>query len=101
MLYFILRDYPEHLEAFLKAQVAVLGKDTPYVGLAGTAHETKCREAGVPFVPEVFVDIDYDPSGKLLGVPQSKPPTPEIIAQKLERMIKHGESRSPCRWNIS
>lgn len=35
-------------------------------GLAGTAHESACRDAGVEFIPELYVDLDYDTDGGLI-----------------------------------
>jgi UPF0271 protein len=86
MLYFILRDKPELLRIFLQAQISLFGQSMPFFGLSGTSHETICKELGVPFVPEVFVDIDYDPS------------TPEGISRKVTRMFENAESRSYTRF---
>lgn len=38
----------------------------PFYGLAGTAHETICAEAGVEFVPELYVDLNYGGAGNLV-----------------------------------
>lgn len=43
-------------------------------------------------MPEVFVDIDYDTSGNLLGVPQSNPCTPEGIKAKVSSMLNKLET---------
>lgn len=48
---------------------------------------------GVPFVPELFCDIDYDKTGKLLSVPESKMPTEAGIREKLARVLTKGESK--------
>ncbi|KAL7418999.1 hypothetical protein Q5752_006683 [Cryptotrichosporon argae] len=87
-LYFMLRDEPELLRAFLKAHISLSpAAPLPFFGLAGTAHETVCAELGVPFVPELFVDIDYDAAGKLLSVPESRVPTEQIIKDKLSTIF--------------
>jgi UPF0271 protein len=40
--------------------------DVPVFGIAGTAHETAARAAGVHFVSEFYVDLDYDADGTLI-----------------------------------
>nr|WP_042178256.1 5-oxoprolinase subunit PxpA [Kibdelosporangium sp. MJ126-NF4] len=40
--------------------------DVPVFGLAGTAHEAVCLELGVPFVAELYVDLNYDGAGELI-----------------------------------
>lgn len=44
----------------------------PVYGLPNTLHEKMAQKYGIPFVPEAFVDVNYDASGKLLGVPGSR-----------------------------
>lgn len=51
----------------------------PVYGMPNTLHEKMARRYGIPFVPEAFVDVNYDASGKLLGVPGSRKLTPEEI----------------------
>ncbi|TYJ51913.1 hypothetical protein B9479_007492 [Cryptococcus floricola] len=95
-LYFILRDSPALLRAFLKAQLALSppppNQPIPFVGLAGTAHESVCKELGIPFIPELFVDIDYDAEGRLLSVGESRKPTEEGIREKVERVLREKET---------
>lgn len=50
----------------------------PFFGLAGTAHEKVCAEAGVEFVPELYVDLNYDGEGNL--VIERKPHTTDPTA---------------------
>ncbi|MGN2299610.1 5-oxoprolinase subunit PxpA [Micrococcus luteus KDCGSN] len=38
----------------------------PMFGMAGTTHEHVCRERGVDFVGELYVDLDYDDAGGLI-----------------------------------
>jgi hypothetical protein len=47
---------------------------------------------GVPFVPELFVDIDYDGQGKLMSVAESDSPTEQIIHDKLTRVLEEKSS---------
>ncbi|MEJ7651307.1 MAG: 5-oxoprolinase subunit PxpA [Nakamurella sp.] len=44
---------------------AVAVFDVPFFGLAGTEHERICAEVGVPFVGELYVDMDYHGDGSL------------------------------------
>ncbi|KAK1923917.1 hypothetical protein DB88DRAFT_488455 [Papiliotrema laurentii] len=92
MLYFILRDNEDCMRAFMRAQTAVFKTSIPFFGLGGTVHEKVCKELGVPFVPEVFCDIDYTSGGTLLGVPQSNPATPESAAGKIRQMLTSQET---------
>lgn len=54
-------------EALMRGAAAV-ARDlaVPFFGLAGTAHERVCAEFGVAFVPELYVDLNYDAAGGLL-----------------------------------
>lgn len=97
MLWFILRDNVEIMRAFMKAQVALFGTSIPMLGCENSAHDQVCKEAGVPFIPEIFADIDYNAEGRNLGVPESKAPTPELITKKLERVFTKQESESEQR----
>lgn len=38
----------------------------PIFGLAGTMHETVSLSRGIPFVPEYYVDLDYDDVGMIV-----------------------------------
>jgi UPF0271 protein len=44
----------------------------PVYGLPNTLHESMAKKYGIPFIPEAFVDVNYDAQGKLLGVPGSR-----------------------------
>jgi len=54
-LYFYLLSSREVCVAAIKAIKAF---NLPMYGLPGTLHEEICKELGVPFVPELFVDIE-------------------------------------------
>lgn len=90
--YFMLRDDADLTRAFLTAHISVNGKETPFVGLAGTNMEQVAKELGVPFIPELFVDIDYDSEGKLLSVPMSNKCTVEGIRKKVQSLIQDGST---------
>ncbi|MCV7719852.1 LamB/YcsF family protein [Micrococcus luteus] len=38
----------------------------PVYGLAGTSHEKVCQDRGIEFVPELYVDLNYDAAGQLI-----------------------------------
>ena len=57
-LYGMLSRDPELMRS--AAKVAAL-YEVPMFGLAGTAHESVCAEMGVPFVGELYVDLNYNP----------------------------------------
>jgi len=61
------------------AMKAISHFGVPVYGLPGTLHESKAAKYGVPFVPEAFVDVNYNAKGALLGVPGSRKMTPESI----------------------
>lgn len=59
----------------------------PFYGLAGTDHETVCREVGVDFVPELYVDLNYGPEGQLLIQRRPEPTDPAAAADRVRRAI--------------
>ncbi|OAA37822.1 Glycoside hydrolase/deacetylase, beta/alpha-barrel [Metarhizium rileyi] len=42
-----------------------------------------CRELGIPFQAELYIDIDHSPEGKLLPASQSRPATPETCVERV------------------
>ncbi|KAJ7155222.1 lactam utilization protein lamb [Mycena filopes] len=62
-----------------------------FIGLAGTAHQTACEEAGVRFIPEWFADLDYDPTGKLLITKTHEPVTKDVIQTRVTRLLERHE----------
>jgi UPF0271 protein len=46
--------------------------NVPVYGMPNTLHERMAKKHGIPFVPEAFVDVNYDAKGALLGVPGSR-----------------------------
>lgn len=60
--------------------------DLPFLGMANTNHQTKCKELGIQFVREGYCERRYDSNGQL--VPRSSPDAEihdlqEICAQAL------------------
>jgi UPF0271 protein len=90
-LYTTIVDSAEHAQAVARA-VATLGRDVillmpPEVGEAA-AH------AGVPFVPEGYVDLDYDERGKLVLERAKQTRDPEEMGKKAVRLIREGRVRT-------
>ncbi|GAB3392974.1 5-oxoprolinase subunit PxpA [Humibacter soli] len=82
---------PVHAEAVADA-VAAYPADLPVLGLAGSAIERACRERGVPFVYEAFIDRAYLSDGSL--VPRSRPGAvlgaDDGVAERAVRMAVEG-----------
>jgi len=65
--------------------------EVPFLGLAGTAHESVCREEGVEFIPEMYVDMDYDARARLILTRAAHETDPAAAADRVTRAIR-GES---------
>lgn len=61
------------------AMKAIAHFKVPVYGMPGTLHEVKAEKYGVEFVPEAFVDVNYDANGVLLGVKGSRKMTPKGV----------------------
>lgn len=59
----------------------------PFFGLAGTAHETVCAELGVPFVAELYVDLNYSPDGALIIQRRPEQADPEQVKDRVGRAL--------------
>ncbi|KAJ7200824.1 lactam utilization protein lamb [Mycena pura] len=59
-----------------------------FIGLAGTAHQVACEEAGIRFIPEWFADLEYDPTGKLLITKTHVPVPTKVIRERVTRMLE-------------
>lgn len=46
--------------------------NVPVYGLPGTLHESGAKKYNIPFIPEAFVDVNYNNKGALMGVPGSR-----------------------------
>jgi UPF0271 protein len=80
-------DSSEHAQAVAEG-VAALGPEVillmpPEVGPAAAA-------AGVPFVPEGYVDLDYDASGKLVLERVKQLRDPAATAERALRLVRDG-----------
>lgn len=68
------------------APVAAL-YDVPMLGMAGTAHEFVCAEMGVPFVAELYVDLDYRADGSLIIQRRPTPKDPQLAASRVRSAL--------------
>ncbi|WP_434620144.1 5-oxoprolinase subunit PxpA [Arthrobacter sp. A5] len=62
--------------------------DVPIYGLAGTAHQRVCDEMGVPFVGELYVDLNYGSAGELLIQRRPEPTDPAAAAGRVRRVLR-------------
>ncbi|WDF33977.1 5-oxoprolinase subunit PxpA [Arthrobacter agilis] len=62
----------------------------PIYGIAGTAHQSVCDELGVPFVAELYVDLNYGPAGELLIQRRPEPTDPAAAARRVTRALGDG-----------
>jgi UPF0271 protein len=90
-LYTMIVDSSEYAEAVSEA-VASLGPDV--VLLMPPQVETAASTAGVPFVPEGYVDLDYDAAGKIVIERVKQLRDPQQTADKAVRLIREGKVRS-------
>ncbi|WVR06189.1 hypothetical protein IAU60_003219 [Kwoniella sp. DSM 27419] len=69
-------------EAVNDAAMRAIAKfNVPVYGMPNTLHESGAKKYGIPFIPEAFVDVNYDAKGVLLGVPGSRKMSTEEIYQ--------------------
>jgi lactam utilization protein B len=80
-LYFYMQRDEGIMRAVLKA--CKVFKGVPVYACKNEMQARICEEMGVPFQEEVYVDIDYSPEGKLVGVAGSKQATPEDIERRI------------------
>ncbi len=73
----------------LMAGVAKVAADygIPVYGLAGTAHERVARDAGVDFVAELYVDLNYDSEGRLIILRKPVETQPEAARDRVTRAL--------------
>ncbi|GAA1764048.1 5-oxoprolinase subunit PxpA [Kocuria aegyptia] len=60
------------------------------LGMAGTAHESVCAERGVPFVAELYVDLDYTAEGGLIIQRTPHATDPRSAADRVSRALTTG-----------
>lgn len=59
----------------------------PFFGMAGTAHEKVCAALEVPFVAELYVDLDYDAGGGLIIKRRPERTDPAAAAGRVRRAL--------------
>ncbi len=90
-LYTSIVDSAELADAAARA-VASLGSDV--ILLMPPAVAGAAAEAGVPFVPEGYVDLDYDAEGKLVIERAKKVRDPHEMGEKAVRLLRDGKVRT-------
>ena len=90
-LYTTIIDNPEHAEAVADA-VSSLGSDV--ILLMPQDVEPAAAQAGVPFVPEGYVDLDYDASGKLVLERVKQVRDPQEMGERALRLVREGTVRT-------
>ncbi|MCO5549797.1 hypothetical protein L7F22_003271 [Adiantum nelumboides] len=68
---------------------AIKAFNVPMYGLPNTIHETTCASLGVPFVPEIFVDIEYSAEGNLIPPAKSKPISSQECADRVKMVFEN------------
>lgn len=84
-LYVMVSESPEYATAVAEA-VAGLGGEVILL-LAGETVARAAAAAGVPFVPEGYVDLDYDAAGKLVLERVKKTRDPAATAARAARLV--------------
>jgi UPF0271 protein len=90
-LYTTIADSPELAAAAVRA-VAALGPGV--ILLMPPAVADAAAAAGVPFVAEGYVDLEYDGAGKLVIEREKKVRDPEAMGEKAVRLIRDGKVRT-------
>jgi UPF0271 protein len=91
-LYAMAQGDPE-LAAAVAEAVAELDGETILL-LAGTTVSAAAEKAGVPFVPEGYVDLDYAGDGSLVIERVKQVRDPEAMAEKAVRLVTEGKVRT-------
>ncbi|CZR52803.1 related to lactam utilization protein lamB [Phialocephala subalpina] len=55
----------------------------PVYGCKNEGWASMCKEKGIYFQEELYVDIDYTKEGEMVSVAKSKPAIPEVIQEKI------------------
>jgi UPF0271 protein len=90
-LYTSIVDSPELARAAAQA-VASLGSDV--ILLMPPAIAAAAADAGIPFVPEGYVDLDYDADGKLVLERAKRVRDPQEMGEKSVRLVREGKVRT-------
>jgi len=59
-------------------------------GIAGSAHQRAAERAGVPFIGEMYVDMNYDGEGNLMILRKPHTTDPAAAAERVTRALKDG-----------
>ncbi|AWT27395.1 MULTISPECIES: 5-oxoprolinase subunit PxpA [Corynebacterium] len=60
------------------------------LGLANTEHRRICEETGVPFIAEIYVDLNYAPDGTLIIERSPAPADPAAAADRVRTALSEG-----------
>jgi UPF0271 protein len=90
-LYTSIVDSPQLAHAAAQA-VASLGPDV--ILLMPPAVAGAAADAGIPFVPEGYVDLDYDAEGKLVLERAKRVRDPHEMGEKAVRLVRDGKVRT-------
>ncbi len=66
----------------------------PLMGMAGTLHEKVYKAAGVPFISEFYVDLDYAEDGSLIITREHEAVDPKAAAERALRAVEEGKVKS-------
>jgi 5-oxoprolinase (ATP-hydrolysing) subunit A len=79
-------------DAALMESVAAVAADygVAVLGMAGTPHETVCADRGVPFVAELYVDLDYNAEGGLIIQRTPHTTDPQAAADRVRQALTEG-----------
>lgn len=75
-------------EELMRAAADVcLQYDVAFYGFADSAHESVCKEKGVEFVPELYVDLNYSSEGTLIIQRKPDMADPEAVKDRVRRAM--------------
>jgi len=97
-LYTTIADSPDHAQAAAEG-VAMLGPDV--ILLMPPDIEPAAAAAGVPFVPEGYVDLDYDAAGKLVLERIKQLRDPKEMGERAVRLVRDGKVRTVDGGDLS
>ncbi|KAI8976309.1 lactam utilization protein lamb [Trametes punicea] len=60
----------------------------PFMGLAGTCHQSAAEELGVRFIAEWFADLDYSPEGRLIITKKHDPVPLSVVKDRVTRLLE-------------
>ncbi len=75
-------------EELMRAAASVARQyDVAMLGMAGTMHEQVCRDMGIPFVAELYVDLDYRADGSLIIQRRPVPKDPAEVTARVRGVL--------------